>query len=365
MMKKHKWKILVSSLVMLIPTVVGLILWNKLPEKLPVHWGPGGKVDGWGSPVLAVVILPLILLGIYWLCLFITSKDKKQADQSPKAMGMIFWLMPFISLFASGFIYAAALGLEFNFTALISVFLGIVFLVVGNYMPKCKQNYTLGVKLTWTLANEENWNATHRFAGKLWVICGVLIMLCAFLPMEAFPVVALGIILLAVIPVAIYSSLYYKKQVREGRASYEDAKMMKHYPKWAVVLTIVLVTAILAFAAVIVFTGEVTVTYGDTAFTVDATYSQELTVNYADISVVEYREEGVDGHRVSGVGSPKLLVGWFKNQELGNHTRYTSGDMDVACVVVTLEDGSVLVLGGQDNEASEEIYDELITRVGK
>jgi len=140
---------------------------------------------------------------------------------------------------------------------------------------------------------------------------------------------------------------------------------MKHYPKWAVVLTIVLVTAILAFAAVIVFTGEVTVTYGDTAFTVDATYSQELTVNYADISVVEYREEGVDGHRVSGVGSPKLLVGWFKNQELGNHTRYTSGDMDVACVVVTLEDGSVLVLGGQDNEASEEIYDELITRVGK
>ena len=131
------------------------------------------------------------------------------------------------------------------------------------------------------------------------------------------------------------------------------------------VLTIVLVTAILIFAAVLIFAGEVTVTYGDTAFTVDATYSNELTVNYADISVVEYREAGVDSHRVSGFGSYKLLVGWFQNEEFGSHTRYTCGDMDVACVVVTLKDGSVLVLGGQDNEASEEIYDELITKVGK
>lgn len=363
MMKKYKWKILVSSLVMLIPSVAGLILWDRLPERLPIHWGPGGQADGWGSPLIAVVIMPLVLLGLYWLCLFITGKDKKQADQSPKAIGMIFWLMPFISLFACGIIYAAAFGLAFDFSALICVFLGIVFLVIGNYLPKCKQNYTLGIKIKWTLANEENWQATHRFGGKLWVVCGVLIMLCAFLPMEAFPFVALGIILLAVIPVAIYSSLYYKKQVREGRASYEDAKMTKYYPKWAVVLTIVLVTAILIFAAVLIFTGEVTVTYSDTAFTVDATYSNGLTVNYADISVVEYREAGVDGHRVSGFGSSKLLVGWFQNEEFGNYTRYTCGDIDVACVVVTLKDGSVLVLGGQDNEASEMIYDEILRRI--
>ena len=365
MIKNNKWKILISSLVMLIPTVVGLILWNKLPEKLPIHWGPDGHVDGWGTPALAVVILPLILLGIYWLCLFITSKDKKQADQSPKAIGMIFWIMPFISLFASSFIYAAALGMEINFTALISIFLGIVFVVIGNYLPKCKQNYTLGIKLKWTLANEENWNATHRFSGKIWVGCGILLMLCAFLPMEAFPFVALGIILLAVIPTAIYSSSYYKRQVREGRASFEDAKMMKYYPRWAVVLTTVLVVAILAFSAVIIFTGEVKVSYGDTAFTVDATYTGEMTVSYADIDTIEYRENGVDGHRVSGFGSARLLVGWFRNEEFGNHTRYTCGDLKVACVVVTLEDGSVLVLGGQNNEASEEIYDELITKVGK
>ncbi|MBQ9779842.1 MAG: SdpI family protein [Clostridia bacterium] len=365
MIKKNKWKILISSLVMLIPTVVGLILWNQLPSKLPIHWGPDGQVDGWGSPALAVVLMPLILLGIYWLCLFLTSKDKKQADQSPKAIGMIFWIMPFISLFSSGIIYAAALGMEFNFTALICVLLGIVFLVVGNYMPKCKQNYTLGVKLTWTLANEENWNATHRFAGKIWVGCGILLMLCAFLPMKVFPFVALGIILLAVIPTAIYSSSYFKKQVREGRASYEDVKMIKYYPKWAVVLTTVLVVAILAFAAVIIFTGEVTVAYGDTAFTVDATYTGELTVNYADVNAIEYREDGVDGHRVSGFGSPKLLVGWFRNDEFGNYTRYTCGDLNVACVVVTMEDGSVLVLGGQDDEASKAICDELIARADK
>ncbi len=364
MFKNNKWKILISSLVMLIPTAVGLILWDQLPERLPIHWGPGGQADGWGSPLIAVVIMPLILLGIYWLCLFITSLDKKQADQNPKAIGMIFWIMPFISLFVSGFIYAAAFGLDFDFSALICIFLGIVFMVVGNYMPKCKQNYTLGIKITWTLSNEENWNATHRFAGKLWVACGVLIMLCAFLPMKVFPFVALGLILLATVPTAVYSYLYYKKQVREGTAAPEDFKGKRHYPRWALVLTIVFVTAILAFCFVISFTGDVTVSYGDTAFTVEATYYGDLTVSYDEIDAIEYRPEGVDGVRVSGFGSARLLLGWFENEEFGDHTRYTYGGLDNACVVLTVGEKK-LVLGGCDAEATRAIYDELTKRIGE
>lgn len=362
MMKQNKWKIIISSLVMLIPTAVGLILWDKLPAKLPVHWGADGKVDGWGTPAVAVVILPLILLGIYWLCLFITSKDKKQENQSPKAIGMVFWIMPFITLFSSGIIYAAAFGLNFDISAVICVLLGILFLVIGNYLPKCKQNYTLGIKLKWTLANEENWNATHRFGGKLWVVCGVLTMLCAFLPMMAFPFVALGLILLAAIPPVVYSYLYYKKQVREGTASPEDLKDKRHYPRWVTVLSVVLVVIILAFCAVICFTGNVTVSYGDTSFTVEATYYSDITVNYADIETVEYREEGVDGHRVSGFGSPRLLLGWFRNDEFGDHTRYTYGDT-AACAVLTMDNGSVLVLGGRDAEATKAICDELSARL--
>ena len=60
------------------------------------------------------------------------------------------------------------------------VFIGVLFVIIGNYLPKCKQNYTIGIKIPWTLDNEENWNKTHRFAGFLWVVCGVAIMFTGF-----------------------------------------------------------------------------------------------------------------------------------------------------------------------------------------
>jgi uncharacterized membrane protein len=57
--------------------------------------------------------------------------------------------------------------------------IGLLFIIIGNYLPKARQNYTIGIRIPWTLANEENWNRTHRLAGYLWMICGVLmILLC-------------------------------------------------------------------------------------------------------------------------------------------------------------------------------------------
>ena len=61
-----------------------------------------------------------------------------------------------------------------------TVLIGVIFTIIGNYLPKCKQNYTIGIKIPWTLNNEENWNKTHRFAGWLWTVCGILIMLTGF-----------------------------------------------------------------------------------------------------------------------------------------------------------------------------------------
>ena len=99
----------------------------------------------------------------------------------------MFWIAPVISLFGSGSTYASALGQPLRIDRLALLLLGIVFAIVGNYLPKCRQNYTIGIKIVWTLSDEENWNATHRLAGKLWMIGGLLLMLCAFLPGTVFP----------------------------------------------------------------------------------------------------------------------------------------------------------------------------------
>lgn len=93
-----------------------------------------------------------------------------------------------------------------------NLLLGVIFIVIGNYLPKCRQNYTIGIKLPWTLSDEENWDKTHRFAGKIWMLCGVLEIIVGFLPIAQFEIVTIALILLATIPIAVYSYLFYRKR---------------------------------------------------------------------------------------------------------------------------------------------------------
>ncbi len=212
MMKQHKWKILISSLLILLPVLAGVILWNNLPERMPIHWGSDGQPDGWSGKAFAVFALPCILLALHLVCLLVTSFDKKNKEQNGKVFGLNFWIVPFISVYACGMTYAMALGASLGISALTCGLVGLTFMVVGNLLPKCKQNSTIGIKLPWTLRDAENWNATHRFGGKLWVCTGFLMLAVAFLPTEAFVYGIVGVIVLAVGVPTVYSYLYHRKR---------------------------------------------------------------------------------------------------------------------------------------------------------
>ena len=213
MIRANKWKLLITSVVIVLPAIFGFIMWDKLPLEMVTHWGVSGNVDGWSSRPFAVFGLPLIVLLVHWICVFATALDPKNRGQNRKVFGLVLWITPVISLFASGMVYAASLGMVLQPNLITSLPLGVVFVIIGNYLPKCKQNHTIGIKVKWTLENEENWNATHRLAGKVWVIGGAAFLLCVFLP-PAFAVIVevYGILVLTVIPV-LYSYLYYKKHL--------------------------------------------------------------------------------------------------------------------------------------------------------
>ena len=214
-MKNKKIKLMISSLVILLPIVFGLIFWNQLPERIATHWGPNGDPDGWSSRELAVFALPLFLFAIHWLCVLVTSKDPKNKDKNQKAQSLVLFIIPILSLLVNGMMYMTALGMPLRVEMIMPVFFGLLFIVLGNYMPKCRQNYTIGIKISWTLNSEENWNATHRFAGKLWMIGGALIMLAAFLPTTYIFVAFFAITTLMVIAPAIYSYNFHKKESKE------------------------------------------------------------------------------------------------------------------------------------------------------
>ena len=141
--------------------------------------------------------------------------DPKYENMNPVLRGLSLWIIPVVSIFASSTTLAAALGYNVRVEVFAPMLCGLLFVVVGNYLPKTRQSYTMGIKLPWTLNSEDNWNKTHRLAGFVWVIGGVITIVSAFLPVGRwlFMAVLAGIIL---IPVA-YSYLYYRKEISAGR----------------------------------------------------------------------------------------------------------------------------------------------------
>ena len=212
MIKKHKWTLLMGSVVILLPILAGLLLWNRLPEQIPTHWGPTGEADGWSSKGFAVIGLPAIVLALHWVCVLATYLDPKNKNQNKKAMTLVLWICPVISVLCGSLSLGSGLGWQPNVLHIMFLFSGILFMVIGNYLPKCAPNFTIGIKIPWTLNSEENWNATHRFAGKIWFVGGLLILPCGFLP-KFWPAIAFGAILLAMVVVPIvYSGRFHRKE---------------------------------------------------------------------------------------------------------------------------------------------------------
>ena len=210
-MIKKNWKVLlITSVAILLPMLAGVILWNQLPEQIPSHWNAVGEIDGWSSKPFAVFGMPLILLAAQWLCVLGTGTDPKKNNHPQKILHLVLWIIPVLSALLHAIVYAVALGRDVRVETVMPVFIGILLAIIGNYLPKCKQNYTIGIKIPWTLNSEENWNRTHRFAGRLWVVCGLAIMLTGFF--GGFWIF-LPIVLLMVIVPLVYSYVLHRKGV--------------------------------------------------------------------------------------------------------------------------------------------------------
>lgn len=362
MIQKNKITLLISSAIILLPALAGLLMWDILPEHLSTHWGINGKADGWSMKGFAVLGLPLIMLAIHWFCILLTAKDPKASEQSDKVLGMVLWIIPMVSLIVNGTIYAVALEDSFPLDIPVRIMLALIFILLGNYMPKCKQNHIIGVRVTWTLNDEENWNKTHRFTGKLWVFGGFVLLIFLFIPFENFIYFFLTIVLLLSLAPILYSYLYHKKQVKEGTAATTTTENNAQETKFTKITLIVSAVIILG-SIVLITTGDIRIQYEDTSFTLKASYWDDAYINYSDIDSLEYRTQDEPGERTFGFGSLKLQMGKFKNKEFGSYTRYSYTKCD-SCIVLSIDD-KTLVINGEDEESTRNIYQQLQERMKK
>ena len=209
--KNNKIKVLISSLLILSPIVAGLILWDKLPESVPIHWGINGEPDSFAGKGVAVFLMPCIMFALHFVCLIATSFDKRYKSQNKKVLQIVFWIVPAVTIAVQCAVFGAALGYDFDVSSFILPLIAVMFIFIGNYMPKATQNRVYGIRIPWTMKSEANWDATHRFAGKLWVICGILALPLIFIPHPVKFWLLFALIFLAVLPPLFYSYIYYRK----------------------------------------------------------------------------------------------------------------------------------------------------------
>ena len=360
-MKNKKTYWLLTAAITLLPILLGLLLWNQLPDKLPTHFGVDGAADGFSGKGFAVFGLPLLMLFFHGVIFFATRLDKQNRGHNEKVLNLVGLIFPTMSIVNSVVIYSLALGKELNLTMLLFPLLGLLFIAIGNWLPKIKQNSTLGIKIKWTLYNEENWNKTHRFAGFVWVIGGVIFCLMGFVAEKALLfLLPLEVILLACVPM-VYSWNLARKQKQAG--TFTESQVNKDLKKHPVLMgvTTVLVTVILVGVGCIMFTGDIDYTVTDDKLTIDADFHSDLVVSLETIDSMELCQGHPGGTRTWGFASARLLMGWFESDELGDYTRYTYTGCDSYILLTSGED--ILMLGAKTEADTQALYEELLEKI--
>ena len=202
--KINKKLVLFTSILILLPSLVGCVFWNQLPEEIPTHFNLLGQADGYNHKMSAIFGLPTLMLLMHWLLLFVMIKDPKSSNISSKIQLLIYWIIPFVSCLSMISIFGESLGYSMMSGLLAQIFMGVVMIIIGNYLPKTHRNYIIGIRLPWTLENDENWRKTHRLAGKIWVLGGLLLFLNSFVQLYVYWVFFLTLFFVVIIP-SVYS----------------------------------------------------------------------------------------------------------------------------------------------------------------
>ena len=331
----HKGQLILSSLVTLLPALAG---WRL----------------AWEAAAM---------LAAHWLVLLITFSDRRNREnQSRKAVRLIFWIMPAVSLLTGGVTALLQRGVQSASTlsTAMAMGFGLLFIVLGNYMPKFRQNSFMGIRVKWTLESEANWNATHRMGGKVWVAGGFACLAGAMLPVKAmgavFPVV---LVTVALAPI-VYSYYYSKTQPAAEKT------VSAPLPLWQKRAARLIVAAVAVIAVWVFLAGSAKIVYEDASFTVEASGWQDLTLSYSDIAAVDYlpaEEVPEGGIRTYGLGNLQVSFGHFSNEAYGDYIRYTY-DSCRDCVRLTTAGGRTVLLNGPDQAATRAIFDQLKARTG-
>ena len=209
--------IIIVLILIVVATLAGLLLWNRLPDQMALHWNVNDQVDGYMPKTWGVFMVPLITLGMLLLFLVIPSIDPLKANiaQFREAFNLFIVLMVAFMLYIHALTLTWSLGYTgFKMSTSMLPAMGLLFIFIGFMLRKAKRNFFIGIRTPWTLSNDRVWDETHRLGSILFMASGVLALIGGiFGGMTAFwflfvPIMGSTIFLFA------YSYVLYQRETK-------------------------------------------------------------------------------------------------------------------------------------------------------
>lgn len=203
---------IIAFVIILIPFIYLASVWGALPDQVPIHWNAEGEIDNYGDKIMLVIIPMAMPLLTYLIFIFAPIVDpKKRLDSKNKKFQSFKVLFTgLMSALAVFIIYSSYNSANFA-SSVITIILGVLFIILGNYIKTLKPNYFIGIRTPWTLENENVWRKTHKTASVLWFVGGLFIVLLSFiLPAKLnFTVFITITIAISIIPI-LHSYFIYR-----------------------------------------------------------------------------------------------------------------------------------------------------------
>jgi uncharacterized membrane protein len=212
----RKW---LGPVLILLAFIGTAVVYPDLPAQVPTHWNWRGEVDDTAAKFPGAFTGPLILAGIWVLLPLLRRIDPRRRNY--ERFDETFWVV--LNVLALGLVLlqaavlGAALGAPFEMGRLVLGGVGILFLALGNYLPRLRSNWWMGIRTPWTLESEEVWRRTHRLGGRTFVLGGLACVLGALvLPVAVAGALGLAALMFAAIVPVVYSYVIWRQERRRA-----------------------------------------------------------------------------------------------------------------------------------------------------
>lgn len=206
---KKEWY---NVILLLLPFLAIPFVWEYLPDRIPTHWNLQGEVDDYSSKTFGLLVIPVLNVAVYLMLLYLPKIDPKQhITIGQKPIPVMRTLTVGLLLAIHAWMIALGIGLNIPSTHAAFLLLALFFMVTGNYLRTIQPNYFIGIRVPWTLEDEDNWRRTHRLGAWIWVAGGLLLLiLYPFVAANTYTILFFIIVgIMALAPIA-YSFYLYK-----------------------------------------------------------------------------------------------------------------------------------------------------------